>query len=64
MLCRGRWAFEVSSIAVDLACMTFVIDSPFKHFYVGIAPATMSSGVFRFFPLISDTSVQTIPTGI
>ena len=49
---------------MDLACTIFVIDSPFKHFYVGIAPATMSSGVFRFFPLISDTSAQTIPTGI
>jgi len=64
MLCRGRPDFEVSSIAVDLASTTFVIDSPLKHFYVGIAPAMMSSGVFRFFPLISDTSVQTIPTGI
>lgn len=49
---------------MDLTCTIFVIDSPFKHFYVGIAPVTMSSDVFRFFPLISDTSVQTIPTGI
>jgi len=64
MLCRGRPAFGGSSIAVDLACTTFVIDSPFKHFCVGIARATMSNGVFRFFPPISDTSVQTIPIGI
>lgn len=49
---------------MDLASTTFVIDSPLKPLYVGIAPATMSSGVFRFFPLISDTSVQTTPTGI
>jgi hypothetical protein len=49
---------------MDLACTIFATDSPCKHFYVGIAPATMSSGVFRFFPLISDTFVQTIPIGI
>ncbi len=49
---------------MDLACTIFATDSRCKHFYVGIAPATMSSGVFRFFPLISDTFVQTIPTGI
>jgi hypothetical protein len=49
---------------MDLASTTFVIDSPFKPFYVGIAPATMSSGGFQFFPRISDTFVQTIPIGI